>query len=135
MQEYIFTSKVFTGHLKFGYREGILVHFENNGELNAIQIKYLSENFPVYIDQLERIKGESGKIEDVTDLSFEKFWEDYGYKVDKKQAEEFWKKMSKADRLHAISAIPRYKTQCRMKNRDLIYPIRYLRNRRYEDGK
>lgn len=129
----MFTSNTFQGFLKFGYdAEGVLVKFENNAMLDDIQLRYLSVNFPFAQDELP-VKLNKGKIVECTDLSFERFWEEYGYKVDKIQAEKYYKKMPDNEKAKAIGAIKRYKFDCKKANRDMVYPIRYLRNMRYMD--
>lgn len=133
MREYIFTSRQFTGFMKFGYdAEGVLVKFENNAILDTQQLGYLSNNFPFDKQELPKIAGK-GKLEECTDLTFEKFWKEYGCKKDKVQAEKYWRKMPDDEKAKAISAIKRFKHDCKMHNREMVYPIRYLRNMRYMD--
>lgn len=133
MQEFMFTSTTFEGYLKFGYdAEGVLVKFENNAILDAIQLRYLSANFPFAMSELAE-KLNKGKITECTDLSFERFWEEYGYKKDKISAEKYWKKMPDNEKAKAISGIKRYRYDCKRSQRDMVYPIRYLRNMRYMD--
>lgn len=133
MQEFIFTSDFFSGSIRFGYVNGILEQFENNANLNDIQINHLSTHFPIRMELLDALKGNSGTIKEITDLSFEAFWNKYEYKVDRQQAETYYNKMSKPDKLAAISGISKYKYRCKLKNTAMIYPVRYLRNRRWED--
>jgi hypothetical protein len=135
MQEFIFKSKLFEGYMKFGYIDGVIVSFENQAQLTTEQIGYFERNFPFRSINLAVIKGKHGKIEEITDLSFDNFWNIYDNKVDKINAQNYWEKMSKADKLAALSGINRYKTSCRQKNTPMVYAVRYLRNRRYEDGK
>ncbi|HLO92447.1 MAG TPA: hypothetical protein VK172_14880 [Lentimicrobium sp.] len=133
MEEFIFTSGTFEGSMRFGYVNGILEQFENNAILNDTQMNHLSTHFPFRMEYLESLKGSSGVIKEITDLSFEAFWNKYEYKVDKQQAEHFWSKMSREDKLAALAGITKYKYRCKLKNTAMIYPVRYLRNRRWED--
>lgn len=133
MKEYMFTSATFEGYLKFGYdSEGVLVKFENSALLDTIQLVYLSKNFPFSESELPE-KLNKGKIVECTDLSFERFWEEYGYKKDKISAEAHWRKMPDDEKAKAISAIKRYKYDCKKYNRDMIYAVRYFKNMRYMD--
>ncbi|MFK5950171.1 MAG: hypothetical protein QM500_15510 [Methylococcales bacterium] len=133
MKEFIFTSNQFIGYMKFGYdSEGVLAKFENNAILETQHQVYLSKNFPFAQSDLLKIVGK-GKLEDCTDLTFDRFWKEYGYKKDRDQAEKHWRKMSDEEKAKAISSIKRYKHDCRMHNRDIIYAVRYLKNRRYMD--
>ncbi len=133
MEEFILTSSQFEGHLRFGYTDDILEMFENNARLNDQQVVYLSEHFPMHKDNLEILRGKTGAIKEITDISFEAFWKKYDYKVDRQQAETFWNKMSKPEKLSALAGINKYKYQCKLKNTAMIYPVRYLRNRRWLD--
>lgn len=68
------------------------------------------------------------------DLSFEAFWLAYGHKTRKKQSEAFWKKMTKADRFKAFLGIRNYNNHLQLNPwKTKVDPIRFLRDRRYED--
>jgi NDP-sugar pyrophosphorylase family protein len=133
MREYIFTSPEFTGFMKFGYdAEGVLIKYENQAILSTEQQVYLSMAFPLTQDVLPKIVNK-GKLLDCTDLSFERFWEEYGYKKSKAEAERYWRKMPENEKLKAVSGIKRYMYDCKKHNRDVLYAVRYLRNMRYMD--
>lgn len=66
-------------------------------------------------------------------MDFEYFWISYNKKVLKKQASEYWKKMKELDQNLAILGIKNYREYCEKKKQDMQDPIRYLKNRRYED--
>jgi hypothetical protein len=133
MQEFIFTSSLFSGSMRFGYVNGILEQYENNATLNEEQLDHLTRHFPMLLSDLDTLKGKSGTVKEITNLSFDAFWSKYDYKVDKQQAETFWNKMTKPDKLSALAGIKRYNYRCKLKNIAMIYPVRYLRNRRWED--
>jgi len=62
---------------------------------------------------------------------FSDFWNSYNKKVDKKQTEVVWNKMSDADQILAVEGMDNHKL-----GREPKYwkdPIRYLRDRRWED--
>ncbi len=133
MQEFILTSKKFNGYMRFGYNSGVLQLFENHAQLDERQLDFFEHNLPFRLENLEKIKGTTGIIHENTDLTFETFWNKYEYKVDRISAEEHWKKMSDEEKLKAISGIARYKYRCKIKNIATIYPVRYLRKKRWED--
>lgn len=134
MKEYIFTSSLFTGFMRFSYdADGILIRFENSAIVNDKQMVYLKEHFPFVIDELEKIVGKSGKIIEVSDISFDAFWKEYDYKKGRANAEKEWKKLSEGDRIRAISRIRAYRYDCKLHNRDMVYAERYLKHRRFED--
>lgn len=129
----MFTSRTFQGFLKFGYdAEGVLVKFENNAVLETEQLVYLSKNFPFTESELSE-KLNKGKIVECTDLTFDRFWNEYDYKKDRDQAETYWRKMSDEEKAKAIGAIKRFKYDCKLHNRDIIYAVRFLKYRRYMD--
>lgn len=66
-------------------------------------------------------------------VTFEQFWDAYGVKKSKKDAERAWKKLSKADKEAAMKAIPAYHQDCLRCNRHRQYAATYLRKRTFED--
>ena len=73
-------------------------------------------------------------VEVPDDLSFEAFWTRYGYKVgDKKKATKLWNEMKPESRALALSKIERYKKFAENANIALVYPERYLSQRRFEN--
>ncbi len=98
MRKYVLTSPAFDGELKFGYNsENILVFFENNAELKSEHLDYFITNFPFVADALPKIVNK-GKLTEVTDLSFERFWNEYNYKVgDKKKATKLWNQLQESE--------------------------------------
>lgn len=94
------------------------------GELSGHQMHWLfsAKNFPT-TDNLMQIMWLKDK--DITskldinkidpDISFDAFWNAYDNKVGKKKmAENYWKKMSKADKIKALMAIKRYNNNLRL---------------------
>lgn len=109
------------------------------GTLTVEQARWLFKggHFPIHIDDLKAFKQNYSKFftieETVPEMNFSYFWETYNKKALKKQASDFWKKMSEKDRILAITGIKKYREYCEGKKQDLQDPVRYLRNRRYED--
>lgn len=134
MRQFLFTSPRFDGQIILGYDEnGVLVKFVNEATLTSEQLEYFRTNFPFKYENMELLKGKSGIITEITDLSFDRFWADYDCKKGKINAEKEWKKLSDGERMKAIMAIRRYKASCKNKNIEQVYPERYLKHRRYED--
>jgi hypothetical protein len=72
------------------------------------------------------------KIEE--DLSFERFWNDYGYKVGKKErCQMLWRILSDADKSSCLKAIKKYNRWLLDKNIDRVYPETFLSQRRWEN--
>lgn len=65
--------------------------------------------------------------------SFMDFWNTYDYKRDRYLAEKAWKRLSDDDKRKAISAIPAYRDDCIRRNIPMVYGVRYLTHRRWED--
>ena len=77
----------------------------------------------IYIDNTNR--------EITYKYSFEDFWLAYDKKVDKKQTQAVWNKLSAEDRVLAVEGVGNHKS-----GRDRKYwkdPVRYLRDKRWED--
>lgn len=66
-------------------------------------------------------------------VTFEQFWDAYGVKKSKKDAERAWKKLSKADKDAAMKAIPAYQQDCVRCDRHRQYAATYLNKRTFED--
>ena len=94
-------------------------------------------HFPICIEDMKafqhNFRNDFIIEETVPEMNFSYFWESYDKKVLKKQASDFWKKMKETDKILAITGIKKYRQYCEGKKQDLQDPIRYLRNRRYED--
>jgi hypothetical protein len=134
IQEFIFTSKSFPGSLHFIYEKGVLIGFQNNAQLEEKQIFYLQNRFPFKVENLEEMAANSsGQITEVTELSFDIFWEKYAYKVDKINAQKVWEKLPKAEKINALTGIYRYQNQCTLKGVPKVYPERYLKYKRWLD--
>lgn len=134
MADYLFTSPRMGGFMKFGYSdEGVIVSFENSAVLDGTQMQYLKANFPWTISDLAKIRGREGKIEEITDTTFDTFWEKYGHKKGKVKAEMYWKKLDEGSKAKAIQSVARYKYDCKLHNREMVYPERFIKDRRFED--
>lgn len=66
-------------------------------------------------------------------MSFEQFWDAYGYKKDRISAERTWNRLSAKDRKAAMAGIEAYRKDCANNNRMMCYAQGYLNRRRWED--
>ncbi|MBL7779961.1 MAG: hypothetical protein JNM22_02005 [Saprospiraceae bacterium] len=76
------------------------------------------------------------KVEEIPmEVSFPVFWDTYGYKVGRLQAEQQWNKLTRADQARAIMQAPRYHQWRKQKSppQEALHPERYLKNRRFDD--
>lgn len=126
---------MFAGEMIFGYdADGVLVYYENNAELEPRHILALSRKFPFTPEDLYKIV-ENGKITEVTDLSFEKFWNEYAYKIGNKPlCERLWKKLSESERISVFEKLPKYKYYLSThQSLEKAYPATFLNQRRWEN--
>lgn len=87
-------------------------------------VKYISNHYTfVKVDEIPQ------------EVSFPIFWETYGYKVGKLQAEKEWNKLNKDDQGRAIQQAPRYHQWRKNKQppQEAVHPERYLSKRRFDD--
>lgn len=69
------------------------------------------------------------------DMSFEAFWDAYGYKKgNKSRAEKLWNAMSEQDRSLCFAVIPKYKYYIANNSHiQRLYPETFLSQKRYEN--
>lgn len=135
---YTVTGTTFKGSIVFKYdASGTLVAYELDGELNGQQIDWLfTDKFPLKetgIRMFQAIKNftvQRGEL----DLSFDAFWNAYGYKVGKKpMAENIWKRMNKADKMGAMAGIKPYNSYLvRHIQQEKAHATTYLNQRYWE---
>ena len=104
-------------------------------QLNEV-VKKPTSSFPDVGENQESVKPPLYKERDSNKEKYNKyifsdFWNSYDKKVDKKQTEAVWNKMSNDDQIKAVEGMNNHKL-----GRERKYwkdPIRYLRDRRWED--
>lgn len=117
---------------------GVLTAFKilNDEVMSDNQLVWLLRRFPYFEKRILHWKDKVPNIE-VTigepDISFDKFWDIYNYKVGKANAIKEWKKLPKTDQIKAIAQIKAYDGFLRRKQTGKVYPERYLKHRRFED--
>jgi hypothetical protein len=135
MRKYLLTSPNFAGEMIFGYdADGQLKYYENNAELSTEHIYLLSTHFPFHVDNLSYLV-KKGSIKEITDLTFDHFWEAYNNKVgNKAAAEKIWVKLSEADRIAVLDHLPKYRFYLQT-HQGLMqaYPTTFLNQRRWEN--
>ena len=138
--KYILTGKKTPAKVVFNYDlNGFITAFEVEGITDEDQLRFLFWNskFPFpYVQQLtkEVVASNFFNVQIIPDdLSFERFWETYNYKVSKKKAKSLWEKLSKANKIKALLHLPKYENYLKRKNIEKAYPDTYLRNEKFED--
>lgn len=139
--QYILTGKNSKAKVVFNYDlNGYLTSLTCEGIELETQLKYLfwNEKFPFpYLETLMPAVKALSKSLDIKrvedDLSFERFWQVYDYKVSRKKAEKLYEKLSKGQRIKIFLHLPKYENYLRAKRIEKAYPDTYLRNEKFED--
>lgn len=137
-KKYILTSELFKGEIVFKYNlKGFLssVEIEATG-MNIKIFDWIWDNLPKTTEKIEEyIKRASNfKVTEVpADLSFARFWTEYGQKVGKKtMTENAWKKLSQADKINALLYIKKLQEAKKKDNTQMPYPSTYLNQKYWE---
>lgn len=138
MRDISLTSDRFSGEIIFRFNEADELNaFEILATLTPVQRTWLYQNLPVAYPELvsmTKAKDSTMRIAEIEpDLSFERFWKEYNYKVGKKEAESAWKRLTKGDKVKAIQMISKYKKWVAAKGIEVAYPATYINKERYHD--
>lgn len=116
--KYLLSSKKYGNMASFEYDQDSLIKMVKiEGDLTESQRRYILEYCTEFEDLFNpllpmlKTKIPDVKIEEVLgDLSFENFWEQYGFKKGKKdRVRRKWEAMEEADQYKALSYIKKYK--------------------------
>jgi len=136
MIRYILISNKFEGYIIYGYNTlGFLVHFENctygmtedqlEGVVKELRNALSHERFVAWTKEHGM---KVVKLED--DLTFERFWAEYGMQRDRMRAEKVWNAMKPEDRQYVLYNIKAYKRYLKRMGAWLNqkFPETYLRS-------
>jgi hypothetical protein len=126
-----FTNQAAEALLEYN-EDGYLMKYElTPGSFDKLQFAWFFSRFPRTLDLLEKWK--EWKVANVVikkveeDLSFERFYDLYAYKVSKRsRAENIWKAMPNTERSKAIAHIPKYEKLLRETKQNKQYPETFL---------
>jgi len=147
MQEYLITlyGKQSSRSVRIGYREGKLASFsipenENFDEVGTIFLLNWLRSQTVETEMLKNVDDITLVVRFraeaiVADISFDVFWNAYGYKVgNKKRAEKEWNRLTSEDRILCLRGIRRYNMWiAQRRNQDKLYPETFLSQSRWEN--
>jgi hypothetical protein len=127
----------FSGQLRVEYQDnGLLYSVINMTDIDTEDdlVNRISK-VPLHERHLVHLKAKGVKITEVpADLSFERFWDKYHYKVGKKaKVQQLWTALNDADRTKALAAIPEYHKWLTRAKIAPVYPETYLSQRRWEN--
>lgn len=135
MNTYIIHGQSFKGNVILEYdHNDIIKRIEFECEMSSEQHVKFIKNIPLKEATFLDVATRSGVVFSVKppDLSFEKFWNAYAYKVgDKNRSEKLWNKFSDAEKITALKVIPIYNLFLRTKNLDKAYPETWLNQKRF----
>ena len=131
--------KNMTAAVLAAYENGVLKSLEViTPGLNKSQVGWLKNTVPADEQELPALTNTYNFIsieKAPTDVSFNAFWELYGYKVGKKDRTiRLWQGLNEAERIKCLRSIPRYKMWLAQKQSiEMLYPETYLAQKRYEN--
>lgn len=136
LTQYLLTSPK-GNQMTFKYKEGTLVYFDGSSIKDLSAVTWLLERLPITLEELKTIvaKCKYECVEVPEDLSFNRFWETYNYKIgNKKRAEQLWKALTDEEKIQVLLAIPKYDRWLKTKNGiEKLYPETFLNQRRFEN--
>jgi len=134
---YRLETKTLAGYLYFEYdKNGILTLFKNHSSLEPYQVNVLIGRFPMTEEMLRAFtKASKSKLILVPeDLTFERFWSLFAYKVGKiPRCRKLWSALEDADKAAVLESIPQYKRWISRRSVEHIYPETYLAQERWKN--
>jgi hypothetical protein len=136
MRKFIITG-LFGGTVHLAYSTtGILQLIDiSAASLSPKQGIYLFQNVPFELDDLQQFchHVRLNVVEQEVELTFDMFYEAYGYKEGRKKAEAVWAKLSRAEQLKAYLYIEQLKRKKKLNGEAFPYPATYLHQARWND--
>jgi uncharacterized HAD superfamily protein len=137
MRKFALTSQKIQGQIELMFQQNELIYIDfSKAGLTAEQKAYFLQHLIIHQQQLQAFcnKLRLDCIELEIEITFDMFWNKYGYKVDRKRAEAIWNKLPKAKQVAAYYGIDRYEAYLRRTEwRTKMEPKTYLRNERWND--
>lgn len=142
MRKFRITSEKFKGEIFLSYNADGVVNIIDTSDTSfaAKRMKGLLATLPVTLgDDIKQTLGAFAKekalniVEIPPDVSFDRFWNTYGKKINRKRAEGLYKKLGDADRFLAITKVKDYDRYLAWQQwRSKADPDTYIRNRMFE---
>lgn len=137
MKKYIGTSHTVAGAIYLCYNaNGQLVAVDiSEAQLNELQHTWLLKNLPLTEEVLPKLATAIKYIfsEVLTEVTFERFYDEYGVKEARKKAQNAWDKLNKNEQLKAYNYIPKLRTKTMNASIAMPYPATYLNQQRWND--
>lgn len=136
-KKYIITSSQFSGDVSYEYNlNGYMINFSLNFSNAKISIaKYFYTHIPYTLDlmQIWLDNAKDFKVEEIpADLSFERFWEEYGKHGTKSMAKKKYDKLKAIEQLAALLHLPKERDKKKLDGTAMPYAETYLNQKRWE---
>lgn len=136
-KKYIITSSQFSGDVSYEYNlNGYMINFSINFSNAKIAIaKYFYTHIPYTLDlmQIWLDNAKDFKVEEIpADLSFERFWEEYGKHGTKSMAKKKYDKLKAIEQLAALLHLPKERDKKKLDGTAMPYAETYLNQKRWE---
>ena len=129
----------FEGAIRLRYnKKGLLIMFHIFAKLTDTQYSWLISNLPLRAEHVEPFVSKTSSMKALAEdkvYDFEHFWNQYDYKQDKAQAVTEWYKLDFFDKVCAVHMSAAYDRELEKSGVAKLYPVRYLKNRRFESVK
>lgn len=136
---YVLTFTELSGRVLVTYdSRGFLICEKIEADLDLRQLTYVWERISIHECNLPNIALMSkGKIKidrAPDDLSFERFWTLYNYKVGKKErVMKLWNALSETDKIVCLNSIPKYNKWLSLRTTARLYAETYLSQERFNN--
>ncbi|RLZ08578.1 hypothetical protein [Faecalibacter macacae] len=136
-KKYIVTSEQFTGEVVYEYNlNGFLINFSLNiSNTSRAVANFFYTNLPSTLDMMQTWIDKAGnfKVEEVpADLSFDRFWEEYGKHGTKSMAKKKYEKLKPLEQLAALLHLPVERDKKKKDGTAMPYAETYLNQKRWE---
>lgn len=136
-KKYIVTSELFTGEVVYEYNlNGYLINFSLNISNTTTKVaQFFYSKLPHNLDLMQIwINNAKGfKVDEVpADLSFDRFWEEYGKHGTKSMAKRKYEKLKPIERLAALLHLPVERDKKKKDGTAMPYAETYLNQKRWE---
>lgn len=141
----IYTTYTVTGNyhpiywvFKYHLNGALAAFIIQEGELTEKQQEWLfkSGEFPYHETQIKTWKN--SKVFNLEigepDLSFETFWTAYNHKIKKQLTQKAWSRLSRKDKMDALTAIKAYDGYLKRKGTAKAHGATYINQRYWEDA-
>lgn len=136
--KYILTHRKIKGSILMEYDDkGRAMSFQFDCEVSNELWEFMMDNFPATEVSLKDPLFKNFKVSPMpADISFDAFWNTYGYKVgNKPRTEKLYKLLSDMERTHVMVSIKGYNSYLSAHpTQEKCYPETYLNQRRWENS-